>query len=74
MIINSGLRATKGTVRTKSAARENLEHATNGELKTFRHPQDLFTHGSILTHFTVGRILYIDINASKEFGFDVMVA
>lgn len=43
------------------------------ELDAFHHLQSSFSRPSMLIHFVVWRILFIDIDASKDRGFGVMV-
>ena len=47
--------------------------ATPRELDAFHHLQSMFKHPTVLIHFDPKRRLYIDIDASKEWGFGASV-
>ena len=57
----------KDNARKKAASRASLTVFTFKKLSSFLHLQKLFSSSFILIHFDEKRILYIDLNASKEF-------
>ena len=62
-----------GNARKKVAARTYLTTPTPKELNAFHHLQKLFSSPIILVHFDDKRRLFIDLDASKEFGFGAHV-
>ncbi len=73
--LNQGLRAkgAKGNARKRMAITTRLNEPTPKELNAFHHLQSLFSRPTILVHFSPKRQLYIDLDASKEFGFGAHV-
>lgn len=75
--LNKGLRQrninTEGGVRKKAAAAFSITAPAPSEVDAFHHLQSLFARPKILVHFDHTRQLYADIDASKEFGFGVMI-
>ena len=64
--------ATKGAssnARKRIASTTKLAMPSPREQNVFHHLQKLFASPSILHHFDERRQLYIDLDASKEFGF-----
>ena len=62
-----------GNARKKATARTHLTMPTPKELNAFHHLQKLFSSPTILHHHDEKRVLYIDLDASKEFGFGAHV-
>ena len=62
-----------GNARQKVVARTYITTPTNRELNAFHHLQLLFSQPSILLHYNPSLQLYIDLDASKTFGFRAMV-
>ena len=58
-----------GNARKKATARTQLTMPTPKELNAFHQLQKLFSSPTILHHHDEKRTLYIDLDASKEFGF-----
>ena len=58
-----------GNARKKAAAHTHLTMPTPKELNAFHQLQKLFSSPTILHHHDEKRVLYIDLDASKEFGF-----
>ena len=54
-------------------ARTYITTSTDRELNAFHHLQQLFSQPSILLRYNLNRQLYINLNASKAFGFGAMV-
>ena len=61
-----------GKTRKSFAARTRLTEATNDEISAFNHLQEVFRKPTFLAHFDAGRRLYIDLDASKAYGFGVV--
>ena len=59
--------------RKKVVARTYISTPTNRELNAFHHLQQLFLQLLILSHYNSSCQLYIDLNASKAFGFGAIV-
>ncbi|KAI0998999.1 hypothetical protein K3495_g9197 [Podosphaera aphanis] len=59
----------KGLRRRKTSEKTLLQKPSSTELKAFKLVQALFKNPSILVHFNPDQQLYVDIDASKEFGF-----
>ena len=62
------LRLVKGNARKNAASRLGINMPTPKELNAFHHLQSMFSKPSILVHFSPKRLLYIDMDASKEVG------
>ena len=55
------------------AGRTSIEEPTFSELDSFHQLQGLFSRLIILIHYDLKHQLYVDIDASKEFGFKVHI-
>ena len=62
-----------GNVCQKVMARTYISTPPNQELNAFHHLQQLFLQPLILLHYNPSCQLYIDLDASKAFGFGAMV-
>ena len=62
-----------GRERKAFSATTRLVEPTAAELESFATLQALLSKPSYLTHFSPNKVLYIDIDASKDFGFGVVV-
>ena len=58
-----------GNAHQMIVARTYIIMPSNRKLTVFHHLQQLFLQPSILLHYNQSRQLYIDLNASKAFGF-----
>ena len=65
--------SVRGNARKKVAARTHLTIPTPKELNVFHHLQKLFSSPTILHHHDEKRVLYVDLDGSKEFGFGAHV-
>jgi hypothetical protein len=63
----------KGNARKAFSVRTQLVEPSWRELAGFKDLQALLASSRILVHFDGSRILWIDLDASKEFGFGAMV-
>ena len=63
----------KGPARKRSATRVVFYAPTEAELTSFRRLQQAFASPTFLAHYDSTRPLFIDIDASKSFGFAAMV-
>jgi len=50
-----------------------LESSIDDELNFYRQLQEFFFFAKFLIHFDKNRVLYIDINASKQREFDLII-
>lgn len=50
-----------------------MESSTNNKLNFYRQLQEFFSRAGFLIHFNKNRVLYIDIDALKQRGFDVII-
>lgn len=75
--LNKSLRArnlsTGGGARKKAVAILSIVAPAPSELDAFHHLQSIFARPKMLVHFDSTRQLFADIDASKEFGFGVMI-
>ena len=62
-----------GNARQKVVARTYISTPTNQELNAFHHLQQFFLQPLILSHYNLSCQLYINLHASKAFGFGAMV-
>ena len=62
-----------GRERKSFSANTRLANPTDEELKSFTTLQDILSRPSYLIHFNPYWVLYIDIDASKDFGFGIVV-
>lgn len=65
--------SNKGTTRKIYSRRTIINHPSEAELESYRQLQEAFSQASFLVHFCSDRTLYIDVDASKQRGFGVMV-
>ncbi len=72
-LLNRGIRGTKANARKSASSRTSLSEPTPTELNSFHQLQSMFSRPSVLAHFDPKRQLYIDLDASKEFGFGAHV-
>ena len=63
----------KGGARKSFSARTNIYDPSPNEIDSFNQLQGAFSRASFLVHFNKKRQLYIDVDASKERGFGVMI-
>ena len=59
----------EGNTHKLLAGRTAIEEPTLSELDSFHQLQGLFSRPIILIHYNLKRQLYMDMDASKEFGF-----
>ncbi len=71
--LTRSVKGVRGNARKKAASRTHLTIPTPKELNAFHHLQKLFSSPTILIHHDRKRILYVALDASKEFGFGVHV-
>ena len=62
-----------GRERKSFAATTKLSQPSEAEIKSFETLQGLLSRPSYLTHFDASQTLYIDVDASKDFGFGIIV-
>ena len=62
-----------GRERKSFSAKTRLSNPSVAELDSFQTLQELLSKPSYLTHFDPHTTLYIDIDASKDFGFGVVI-
>ena len=62
-----------GRERKSFSATTRINDPTKAELTAFETLQDLLSRPSYLTHFSPDKTLYIDVDASKDFGFGVVI-
>ena len=62
-----------GNAHQNVVARMYITMPTNQKLNAFHYLQQLFLRPSILLHYNPSCQLYIDLDASKAFGFGAMV-
>ena len=62
-----------GHARKRIAHRTNLSMPTPKELNAFHQLQKLFSSPTVLVHFDETRTLFVDLDASKEWGFGAHV-
>ena len=62
-----------GNERKTFALRSCLQESTNAELASFQALQKALSTPSFLVHFDEKEMLYIDLDASKDFGFGAMI-
>lgn len=63
----------RGNARKKQAGRLKVLVPTPKELNAFHQLQKLFASPSILHHFNKWRQLFVDLDASKEWGFGAVI-
>jgi len=63
----------RGNARKKQAGRLKVLVPTPKELNAFHQLQKLFASPSILYHFNEWRQLFVDLDASKEWGFGAVI-
>ena len=73
-ILTKGLGAgAKGPSRKRSATRVLFYAPTEAEVEAFRKLQQAFASPSFLVHYDSTRPLFVDLDASKSFGFAAMI-
>ena len=65
--------SNKGRTRKVYSQRTVIEHPDPDELDSYRQLQESFASAGFLVHFDRGRVLYIDVDASKQRGFGAMI-
>ena len=65
--------STKGRPRQKYSSTLQLGEPTPAQMVSFESLQKALSRPSLLVHFDSDRVLWIDLDASKEFGFGVML-
>lgn len=68
-LLNKGLVSTTGSARKSAAGRAYLQEPTPKELNAYHQLQGIFASPTMLHHHDPSRQLYVDLDASKEFGF-----
>ena len=63
----------KGTERRVYSSKCRLPLATNQETESFKSLQEALSRPSLLVHFDPNRPLWIDLDASREWGFGVQI-
>ena len=71
--LTRAVKDVKGTARKRLSHRTYLTAPTPKELNAFHHLQKLFASPMILFHFDDKLVLYIDVDASKEFGISARI-
>lgn len=64
--------SNKGSARKEYSKRTGLDLVSQAEQEAFDRLQSIFTQGLFLSHHDASRPLFIDIDASKQYGFGVM--
>ena len=64
---------TKGNPRKAFSKRTPIDQPTNAEYESYEYLQIRFSKPSFLVHFEAIRPTFIDVDASKERGFGVMI-
>ena len=64
---------TKGTIRKIYSKRIVVDNSSAEKLESYRQLQEAFSFASFLIHFSLERVLYIDIDVSKRREFDAMI-
>ena len=65
--------STKGNQRRAYSLKLRLLQATERETQSFKSLQEALSKPSILVYFNLIRTLQIDLDASKEFGFGIII-
>lgn len=65
--------SNKGRIRKVYSQKTVVEFPTDDELDSYRQLQESFSRARFLVHFNKYRVLYIDIDASKQRGFGAMI-
>lgn len=72
-ILRSRKAASEDPDKKRSAAALQATAPSPAELDAFHHRQSVFAQSKMLIHFTSTRLLFVDLDASKHWGFGVMV-
>lgn len=73
-ILTKGLGAgAKGPSRKRSATKVLFYEPTEPELEAFHKLQEAFSSPTFLAHYDVSRPLFVDLDASKSFGFAAII-
>ena len=72
-MLTKGLGNGKGPARKRSATRVLFYAPTEAELDSFRKLKQAFESPTFLAHYDSTRPLFVDIDASKSFGFAAIV-
>lgn len=68
--LNRGMATeAKGNARKAGAIRARIDQPTRAELQAFYQLQSLFSRPTMLCHFDPKKQLFVDLDASKAFGF-----
>ena len=73
LLNRSCVRSTAGSARKSEAGRAYLNTPTLKELNTYHQLQGVFASVTMLHHHNLSRQMYVDLDASKEFGFGAHV-
>ena len=71
--LTKGLGAGAGPARKRSATKVLFYTPTEAETEAFRKLQTAFASPSFLSHYDRTRPLFVDLDASKSFGFAAMI-
>jgi len=63
----------RGNARKSAAGRALVDTPTQAEIEAYRHLQDVFASPTMLHHADPKRPLFVDLDASKEWGFGAHV-
>ena len=72
-LLNRQCKHTTGSAHKSEAGRSHLHMPTPKELNAYHQLQSIFASPTMLHHHDPSRQLYIDLDASKEFGFGAHV-
>lgn len=73
-LLTKGLGAgVKGPARKRTATKVLFYAPTEDEVEAFRRLQEAFASPTFLAHYDATRPLFIDLDASKSFGFAAMI-
>ena len=72
-MLTKGLGAGAGPARKRSATKVLFYAPTEAEVGAFRKLQEAFASPSFLAHYDRTRPLFVDLDASKSFGFAAMI-
>ena len=70
---NSDGEQSKGTARKRQSVKAQLAEPTEEEQQAYENLQEAFRSPVFLVHFDPARRLYIDLDASKSWGFAAMI-
>ena len=72
-LLNRNCRSTTGSARKSEASRAYLQTSTPKELNAYHQLQGIFGSATMLHYHDLNRQLYVNLDASKEFGFEAHV-